>query len=137
VAVDLLSQVLREQADAGIPVLFSSHQLDLVEQLCDRVGIIAHGQMVACGTVDELRRSDTERLWVDVPGAAPNWIEELGGVTALRTEGSRWLLALDPGLDDQAVLRAALATGPVHEFRQDVPSLSEIFRHYVTESEEA
>ena len=58
VAVDVLSDVLRQQADVGIPVVFSSHQLDLVERLCDRVGIIAHGEMVAIGTVDELRRTN-------------------------------------------------------------------------------
>jgi len=47
VAVDVMSQVLREKAAEGIPVLFSSHQLDLVERLCDRVGIVRSGQMVA------------------------------------------------------------------------------------------
>jgi ABC-2 type transport system ATP-binding protein len=69
-AVDVMSAVLRDEARADIPVLFSSHQLELVEQLCDRVGIIRHGRMVACGTVDELRQTKTERLWVDVPGAS-------------------------------------------------------------------
>lgn len=137
VAVDVLSGVLRHQAKAGITVVFSSHQLELVEQLCDRVGIIAHGQMVACGTVDELRRTKTERLWVDVPGAAPGWTDELPGVKAEETNGSRWLLELAPSVDDQEVLRAALATGPVREFARDVPNLSELFRHYVTEREEA
>jgi ABC-2 type transport system ATP-binding protein len=136
VAVDVLSGVLRRQAEAGIPVIFSSHQLDLVERLCDRVGIIAQGQMVACGTVNELRRSDSERLWVDVPGAALGWTERLAGVTVLRTEGSRWLLELAPGSDDQAVLRAALATGPIREFAPYIPSLTELFRHLVTEERE-
>jgi ABC-2 type transport system ATP-binding protein len=133
----MLSEVLRRQAEAGLPVVFSSHQLDLVEQLSDRVGIIAHGQMVACGTVAELRRTDTERLWVDVPGAAPGWTDELSGVKVVQTDGSRLLLELAPGLDDQSILRAALATGPVREFERDVPSLSELFRQYVTEREEA
>ena len=55
VAVDVMSQVLREKASAGVPVVFSSHQLDLVERLCDRVGIVSAGTMVAVGTVDELR----------------------------------------------------------------------------------
>ena len=51
VAVDVMAGVLRERADAGVPVIFSSHELELVERLCDRVGIIDHGRMVACGTV--------------------------------------------------------------------------------------
>jgi len=135
-AVDVMSAVLRDEARAGIPVLFSSHQLELVEQLCDRVGIIRHGRMVAVGTVDELRQTKTERLWVDVPGAAAGWTDRLPGVTALQTAGSRWLLELAPGVDDQVVLQAALVTGPVREFARDVPSLSELFRHFVTEEPE-
>jgi ABC-2 type transport system ATP-binding protein len=133
VAVDLMSAVLREQAAAGIPVVFSSHQLELVEQLCDRVGMIRHGQMVACGTVAELAGGGPERLWVDAPMAPEDWARGLSGVQVLRTAGTRTLLALDPGCDDQMVLRAALATGPVREFRRHVPGLSELFRHVVTE----
>jgi ABC-2 type transport system ATP-binding protein len=133
VAVDVMSTLLREQARAGIPVLFSSHQLELVEQLCDRVGIIRHGRMVACGTVAELASGAAERLWVDAPQAPAGWTQRLSGVQALRTEGTRTLLELEPGVDDQAVLHAALATGTVREFRRDVPSLSELFRHVMTE----
>src|SRR3981081_220143 len=54
-AVDVMSQVLIEKCAQGVPAVFSSHQLDLVERLCDRVGIVANGQMVACGPIDELR----------------------------------------------------------------------------------
>jgi ABC-2 type transport system ATP-binding protein len=133
VAVDMMSGVLREQAEAGIPVLFSSHQLELVEQLCDRVGIIRGGRMVACGAVDELRCGGPERLWVNAPQAPAGWVHRLPGATVLRTEGSRTLLELDAACDDQAVLRAALATGPVREFRRDVPGLSEVYRHVVAE----
>jgi ABC-2 type transport system ATP-binding protein len=66
-AVDVMTEVLREKCAGGIPVLFFSHQLDLVERLCDRVGIVRSGQMVACGAVDELRSTGTTRLVVDAP----------------------------------------------------------------------
>ncbi len=133
VAVDVMTDVLREQAAAGVPVLFSSHQLDLVERLCDRVGIIRSGEMVACGSVDELRRAGAPRLWVDAPGAGAGWAQGIPGATVLRAEGSRMLVELGPGCDDQAILRAALATGPVREFQRNRPSLAELFRHAVTE----
>jgi ABC-2 type transport system ATP-binding protein len=136
VAVDVMSAVLREQAGAGIPVVFSSHQLELVERLCDRVGIIRGGHMVACGAVTELADGGAERLWVDAPLAPAGWAQRLPGVRVLRTEGMRTLLELEPGCDDQMMLRAALATGPVREFRRDVPRLSDLFRHVVTETEE-
>ena len=55
IVCDLLTGVLREQAARGVPVLFSSHQLELVEHVCESVAIIDHGRLVACGSVDELR----------------------------------------------------------------------------------
>src|SRR5699024_1511773 len=55
VAVDVMSEVLQEKAAEGVPVVFSSHQLELVERLCHRVGIIAAGRMRAVGTVEALR----------------------------------------------------------------------------------
>jgi ABC-2 type transport system ATP-binding protein len=137
VAVDVMSEVLRERATAGIPVIFSSHQLDIVEQLCDRVGIIQAGRMVVTGTVAELRASGPTRYWVDAPMAAGDWTASLSGVTVVRREGSRTLVELADQMDDQAVLRAALATGPVHEFRRDIPPLSELFRHVIAETRAA
>ena len=55
VGVDVLSGVLQERADAGVPVVFSSHQLELVERLCEAVAIVNRGRVVATGPVDELR----------------------------------------------------------------------------------
>jgi ABC-2 type transport system ATP-binding protein len=133
VAVDVMSQVLREKAGDGVPVVFSSHQLDLVQRLCDRVGIVRSGQMVACGTVDELRADGAVRLTVDAPDAPEDWARELGGVRVLARHGTRTELELDGGIDDQTVLKTALATGPVHEFARRRPSLTELFRNVVAE----
>ena len=137
VAVDVMSEVLRDRANAGIPVIFSSHQLDIVERLCDRVGIIKAGQMVVTGTVTELRSSGPARYWVDAPMAADDWTARLSGVKVVRRDGTRTLLELADGTDDQAVLQAALTTGPVHEFRRDIPPLSELFRHVIAETRAA
>jgi ABC-2 type transport system ATP-binding protein len=132
-AVDAMSEVLHERAEAGVPVIFSSHQLELVERISDRVGIIQRGHLVACGTVDELRSEGPQRYWVDMPSARDGWASLLSGVRVVRTDGTRWLLELDGKTSDQAVLQAALATGPVHEFRRSVPSLLDIFREAMTE----
>jgi len=133
VAVDVMSEVLRERSAAGVPVIFSSHQLDLVERLCDRVGIVRAGSMVASGTVDELRAGGTAQLVVDAPQAPEGWADGLPGVTVRGREGTRTVLELAEGADDQRVLAAALATGPVHEFARRRPSLTELFRHVVSE----
>ena len=132
-AVDSMSEILDERARAGTPVVFSSHQLELVERLCDRVAIIQHGRLVAFGSIDELRGQGPVQLWVDAPGAKNGWAEGLGGVRVIRRDATRVLVELDASTDDQAVLNAALATGPVHEFRRNVPTLLDIFRHAMTE----
>jgi ABC-2 type transport system ATP-binding protein len=133
VAVDVMSQVLREKADEGVPVVFSSHQLDLVERLCDRVGIVRNGQMVTSGTVDDLRSGAAVRLVVHAPDAPQGWADRLPGVKVLGYKGEKTELELEPGADDQLVLKAALDTGPVREFAHRLPSLTELFRNVVTE----
>jgi ABC-2 type transport system ATP-binding protein len=129
-AVGVMSSVLRDKADSGVPVIFSSHQLDLVERLCDRIGIIAAGRMVAVGSVEELREHDGVVL--DVHGPRPGWADGLPGVELVTGDGiahTRVRLAAD--VDDQDVLRAALAAGPVHEFRRWRPPLTELYRDVV------
>lgn len=137
VAVDVMSDVLREQSAAGVPVMFSSHQLELVQRLCDRVGIIVAGSMRAVGTVAELRSRGGRRLSVSVPEAPPDWADALPGVRVLEHsvtepgEPPRTLLALDEDADDQVVLDAALRTGPVRHFASYQASLTELFREVV------
>ena len=136
IAVDVMSEVLRERAATGVPCIFSSHQLDLVERLCDRVGIVRTGRLVALGTVDELRAGTADQLVVDAPGAATDWAAGIDGVRVLDRTGDVTVLELAAGTDDQAVLRAALATGPVRSFAPRRPSLTELFRHVVSERPE-
>ncbi|MFQ6272983.1 ABC transporter ATP-binding protein [Kutzneria viridogrisea] len=133
VAVDVMSEVLREKAASGVPVVFSSHQLDLVERLCDRVGIIRSGQMVACGGVGELRESGPLRLTVDAPRAQPGWTAGLAGVSEVGVHGTVTTVELAEGADDQEVLAAALRTGPVREFSRLRPTLTELYRNVVSQ----
>ena len=132
-AVEVMSAVLREKAATGVPVIFSSHQLELVERLCDRIGIIAAGRMVAVGTVEELRSRDTGVV-IDVDGPPGGWAAGLPGVEVVAGEGTRTRLRLAGGVDDQDVLRAAVAAGPVHEFRRVRPPLTELYRDVVQDA---
>ncbi|WP_426593303.1 ABC transporter ATP-binding protein [Cellulomonas sp. McL0617] len=134
VAVDVMTGVLREQAAAGVPVLFSSHQLDLVESLCDRVGIIKSGSLVAFGDIEELRRTETRRWVVDGPPSGA-WLPSVPAASAVSSDGSRTVVEVtDPSLAsiDQDLLSAALAAGPVREFARQRPSLTELYRHVVS-----
>lgn len=136
VAVDIMSNVLRERAEAGVPVIFSSHQLDLVERLCDRVGIVRDGQMVALGTIAELRHTETTNWRVDAPEAASSWATEanISGAVVIE-DGPNALVQLPTGADDlaQRLLHAALAQSPVREFAAVKPPLADLFRHVVAD----
>ncbi|MET0763490.1 MAG: ATP-binding cassette domain-containing protein [Blastococcus sp.] len=137
VGVDSLAEALLEQRRTGVPVVFSSHQLDLVERLCDSVGILARGHMVATGSVDELRRREADRLLrVVVPDAVPHWAASLPGVRVVSERAGDTLLELAPEADDQAVLAAALRTGRVTHFAWREPTLVELFREAVATPQE-
>ncbi len=79
------------------------------------------------------RKRGTARLVVDAPGARPGWTAGLPGVRVHSVEGTCTVLELDDGVDDQRVLAAALATGPVREFARRLPTLAELFRGVVAE----
>ncbi|MBC8092426.1 MAG: ABC transporter ATP-binding protein [Pseudonocardia sp.] len=129
-AVETMSGVLRSKADAGVPVIFSSHQLELVERLCDRIGIISGGRMVAVGSVAELRERDSS-IVLDVVGPPPGWSAGAPGIEVLEAADTHTRIRLAPGVDDQDVLRVALAAGPVHEFHRRRPPLTELYRDVV------
>ena len=137
VGVDALAEALLEQCRRGVPVVFSSHQLDLVERLCDAVGILARGTIVASGPVAELRASAAGRqLRVVVPDAPAGWVSAVPGVRVVSEQRGDTVLELAPGADDQQVLAAALATGPVSHFAWREPTLVELFRDAVTDTPE-
>jgi ABC-2 type transport system ATP-binding protein len=127
-AVDTVVAVLRERAAAGVPVLFSSHQLDVVERLCDDLVIIADGMIRAAGSREQLRRTYTSPRFELVVATDAGWLRDEPGVTLVDLDGARAVFDLAPGADEQPVLHAALARGPVRAFRPVSPSLTEIFR---------
>lgn len=127
-AVETVVAVLRERAAAGAPVLFSSHQLDVVERLCDDLVIIGDGVIRAAGSRQQLRDSYTVPRFELVVEHDAGWVRDHPGVTVVELDGARVVFDLPAGTDEQPVLRAALARGPVRAFRPVSPSLTEIFR---------
>jgi ABC-2 type transport system ATP-binding protein len=127
-----MSAILAERAAAGVTVLFSSHQLDLVEGLCEAVAIIYRGRLVVSGPVADLRRGDRPRLAVRVAGdRAAAWSAGLssaaGTVDSVRADGTAEISITSSG-DSQAILDIARSAGPVEHFAYEDRSLSEVFR---------
>lgn len=130
VGVDLMSHVIAECAAGGATVLFSSHQLDLVEDICESVAIIDHGRLVKSGKVDELASAGPALLTVGVAGDPEgDWVKTLNGAVTLQSiDDGVVTLALAEGADDQAVLAAASAAGSIDVFAHKRRRLSEVFR---------
>ncbi len=130
--IDAIGQVLVDRARAGCCVLFSSHQLDQVEDLCEQVTIIDHGRLVVSGTVDDLANSGARRLVVRVEGdRTAGWAQGLPGVSVSEVAAGAARLRLDDAVDSDLVLRAAMRAGHVTEFSFGRRRLSEVFREAV------
>ena len=127
--IDAVTEVLRERVRAGCDVLLSSHQLDLVEDICESVVIIDHGHLVVSGTVDELATSGPELLRVRIDSVTDaSWADDLPGVTVLAVDAGTARLQLDATVDRTQVLAAAMARGSVSDFGVVRRRLSEVFR---------
>ncbi|MBL0887820.1 ABC transporter ATP-binding protein [Myceligenerans indicum] len=125
-AIDGMADLLREHTARGVPVVFSSHQLDLVERLCERLLILRHGRVVADGTPAELATRGTVRHRLVLSGDA-GWVRGVPGVRTLDIDGSAALIELSDDAGGR-LLRSALERGDVHEFSPVRPSLTEIYR---------
>jgi ABC-2 type transport system ATP-binding protein len=134
VGVDDLSETLVERAAGGATIVFSSHQLDLVEHLCEEVAIVDHGRLVASGAVSELAHGGPTRLAVRVAGdRTGRWADALPA-GARRVSGAAdgtVTVELEHEALSDAVLDAARAGGPVEQFGTATRRLSEVFREAV------
>jgi ABC-2 type transport system ATP-binding protein len=132
-AVEDMTAVLLERAAHGVAVLLSSHQLELVEDVCDLVVMIDRGRIVAAGDVRRLRAAD-ERRRIDIdmecPPDAP--IPALAGVEPIATGDRMLRFLVSPDVDPATVLANAERAGRVVSFSYGPPTLSELFREKVT-----
>jgi ABC-2 type transport system ATP-binding protein len=132
VAVHTLAEVLRSEAARGAAVLFSSHQLELVQDICEEVAIIDHGRVVAAGGVDALRRdSPRRRIDLQLEGAAPEWLPHVSGVELIEQHDGELRLLADRAVAPERVLAEAEEAARVVAFDYGPPSLAELFLELV------
>jgi len=130
-AVDVVAAVLQEKAATGAAVLFSSHQLDVVERLCDDLVINAGGTVRAAGSREELRRQHSTHRYELVSAGDAGWVREQPGVMVLDFDGGYALFDADDDTAAQRVLRAAVERGDVASFAPQHPTLAEIFKEVI------
>lgn len=126
-AVQDMSAVLKEKAAQGTPVLFSSHQLELVERLCDRVAVVRHGRLAACGSLDELRSAAPARLHLEVEGADEDWPAHSDAVASYERLHDGVLLEPAGSHTENDVLRAAMRHGTVRRMTWHQATLTDMF----------
>jgi len=130
-AVDVVAGVLQERAAAGASVLFSSHQLDVVERLCDDLVIIAGGAIRAAGARDSLRAQYSSRRFELVSAGDAGWLRAEPGVEVLDFDGGYAVFDVDSDETAQRVLRRAVAQGDVASFAPQHPTLAQIFKEVI------
>lgn len=132
IAVDTMSEILRDAARAGKAVVFSSHQLDLVEDLCDEVAIIHQGQVVVEGDVRVLKEAAPyRRLEIDFDGDITELTTALGEVQVLVSHDGHHELTVGADADIRPLLARAQESGNLRTFSYTAPSLSDLFREAV------
>lgn len=136
VAADTMQAIIAERANAGASVLFSSHQLDLVEGLCEHVIIVSNGREVAAGAPIDLRSASPVRemtiRWTHPP---TDWVPLEG--TLLELDGAMARIELPADVDVGAQVEHAVAAGPLATVSVEPPSLGEVFADTVTANDEA
>ncbi|MEO6942139.1 MAG: ATP-binding cassette domain-containing protein [Terrimesophilobacter sp.] len=131
IAVEAVQGVLKDRAARGVPVLFSSHQLDIVERLCDDLVVIAEGTIRAFGSTDRLRTEyGGSQYDLVVPGST-EWVRQQPGITVVTIDGGHVVFTAESADAAQAVLAHAISRGPVFRFTPLEPSLAQLFREVI------
>jgi ABC-2 type transport system ATP-binding protein len=131
-AVKTLAAILRDETARGAAVLFSSHQLDLVEDICEDVAIVDHGRVVATGDVSSLKRaSRRRRIDVQLDNGPPGWLPHVAEVELSARHNGNIALLASRDVDPQRVLAEAERAGDVVAFSYGPPSLADLFLELV------
>ena len=132
IAAETMADILREQAGLGKAVVFSSHQLDLVEDLCEEVAIINEGRIVVDGNVRALKDAAPIRhLELELDGDAGGLLDALEGVREVEVDGNVRTVIVDAETDVRGLLARAEGVGRLRHFTYTTPSLSDLFREAV------
>jgi ABC-2 type transport system ATP-binding protein len=130
--VESMADILAQTAAMGVAVLFSSHQLDLVEDVCQDVVIIDHGKVVETGAVEELKAASPHRSLEVIVNGEP-WIPLLPSGTVTSKQDGRMPVLVDASVDLDEILASAREAGEVTAFSFEPPSLTDLFLDAVSE----
>jgi ABC-2 type transport system ATP-binding protein len=125
--VEALSAMIGELAAEGTAVVFSSHQLDLVEDVCQDVVVIDHGRVVLQGELERLRAASSRRYLAVGFRPANLWTPAFEHARVLLAEPGRTRIELTDGVHLEALAKLARSAGEVTRFSLEPPTLSDLF----------
>jgi ABC-2 type transport system ATP-binding protein len=129
IGMETMAAVLRNLADQGVAIMFSSHQLDLVEDVCQDVVIINRGRVVLSGEVGSLRNQAPFRhLTIEVDGVP--WTSTSATLETVESNGRRIYL-VDRATPLETIMAEARSAGEITKFSFEPPGLSDLFRQAV------
>ncbi len=132
IGVEDMMEILVEKAQQGAAVVFSSHQLDLVEDLCEDVVIISAGSVVLSGPIRELRARSTHRyLDIEIATSRSDLDRSFSEFEVVSTDDGRLRLRIDDTTPLEPLVHRAAELGRVRQFSYTPPNLSEVFREVV------
>jgi ABC-2 type transport system ATP-binding protein len=125
VNTQMVKDLLREQRDQGVTIVLCSHQMNLVEELCDRIVLIDHGKVMLYGELNDIRRRFSGHA---VVVRADRKLPELAGVERVEPVNGTLKLHLAPSTQPQDILRLLVAKDiNLEQFEISMPTLDEIF----------
>ena len=136
-----MREIVREEVDRGATVFFSSHVLEQVEAVCDRVGILRDGELVAEDSIAGLRSAvgEDQTLTVTVDAASEEdlaGVRALEGVSAAATDGGTVTVACESDAKTRAIAALEEAGVTVRDFQTSETSLEEVFLAYTESRQE-
>lgn len=133
--VQVMKEIIIEQQQRGAAIIFSSHNMEDVEEMCERVVLVNSGEVLLYGALDELKRArDVQNIRV----TAPQQPADVPGVSNAKVEDGQFEYLLTEGADPNAVLRSFLDGGiPVERFEVALPSLRDMFIEEVSRARNA
>jgi ABC-2 type transport system ATP-binding protein len=132
IGAETMANVLRQRAENGATVIFSSHQLDMVEDLCDEVAVINAGRIVMEGNVRDLKAASPHRvIEFESSNGYAAVLDELEGVIATSFDGHRHTVIVPSDLDVRQVLNRADGDSGIQHISYSTPSLSQLFKEAV------